>query len=112
MGKMLGTLLVQIKRGRRTRAAAMAREAPVGKRQGERWRERERDRGKRRMERKTEERNATVLLVAGEVRLGRPRARGAGLAALVGGLLKAKTAGTGWLEAENEGMILDRGGSR
>ena len=32
------------------------------------------------MERKTEERDAMVLLVAGEVRLGRPRARGAGLA--------------------------------
>ena len=72
--EMLGTLLVQIERGRRTRAAAMAREAPVGKRQGERWRERERerDRGKRRTERKTE---ATVLLVAGEERLGGARAR-------------------------------------
>lgn len=41
---MPGTLLVQIKRGRRTRAVAMVREATVGKRQGERWRERARKR--------------------------------------------------------------------
>ena len=52
------------------------------------------------MERKTE---ATVLLVAGEERLGRPWAGGAGLADLVGGMDRwREVAGAGWLRLIRE----------